>query len=413
MGKTVLFIIGIIVSIVIQTSCTSDDDSKIRQEKEQVENNQEPLIKQTPGGIILTENQMTMVDKSNQFALNLMRETSKGISSNMVISPLSVAYMLGILNDGANSTTRQEITHALGYDNCNAKTINEFALIVNKSIGAEFCNQFTTDMKGYYQANVDCMDFSRPNEVISHVNDWCKTKTKGMIPQILNRGEISPSDAAILLNSVFFKAQLLYGFDKLYTTQQDFTTNDGTKVKVPMMAQIAFFDYMENETIQAVRLPYRDGKYSMVFILPADETMSLNELLKFFTSTRWKELAKSMQYQSIILQLPRFEVATDQDMTFPLQTMGVKAAFDSSCADFSGMLKGQTIPVFINLLKQKTRIKIDEKGAMASSATVTSFTTGKPSAEFLANRPFLFAITENSYNIIFFIGIVQKGQTCS
>ena len=264
MEKTVLFIIGIIVSVVLQTSCTSDDDSKIMHEEGHVEKIQEPVIKQTPGGIILTENQMVMVDKSNQFALNLMLETSKDISSNMVISPISVAYMLGMLNDGANGTTRLEITHALGYDSYDAKTINEFfgnlmtnaplvddkvelgianALIVNKSIGAEFSNQFTMNMKGYYQANVDCMDFSRQDEVLSHVNDWCKTKTKGMIPQILNHGEISPSDAAILLNSVFFKAQWLYGFDKLCTTQQNFTTSDGTKVKVPMMAQIAVLDY--------------------------------------------------------------------------------------------------------------------------------------------------------------------------
>ena len=58
------------------------------------------------------------------------------------------------------------------------------------------------------------------------------------------------------------------------------------------------------------------------------------------------------------------------------------------------------------MMKQKSRIEVDEKGTMASAVTVSSATTGSKPAEFLANRPFLFAITEMNSNIIFFIGKV-------
>ena len=412
--------------------CSNDeDDSTILQEEQQEEGGVvAPVVEKTPGQIILTVGQKQMVDENIQFALNLMRETGREQMGNMVISPLSIAFMLGMLNDGANGTTRQELRHALCYDSYDTRAINEIfgnlmtnaplvdeqvelgianALLSNKATGAEFSRQFASNMKGYYQADVECMDFSKADEVLGHVNDWCDKATKGMIPLILNRNEISPSDAVILLNSIYLKAQWLYGFEEQYTTMQNFTTVNGKKVKTPMMAQVRPFDYYEDETIQAVRLPYRDGKFSMTLILPTDETMSLNELLNTLTVERWKHLTTSMQGKCVILQMPRFEVSAEIDVTRPLMAMGIKTAFSRSNADFSGMLKDPSFPLFISLMKQKTVLEVDEKGSMASSVTVSTVTTGKPDAKFLANRPFLFAITEKNSNIVFFIGKISEG----
>ena len=429
MKNTTFIIAEIIFSVVTLTSCTHKDDSTIQPEVQPEEEVvMEPVIKQTPGEIILTENQTLMVDENNQFALSLMRETSKDIAGNMAISPLSVAYMLGMLNDGANGTTRQEIMHALCFDRHETKTINDFfgnlmtnaplvdeqvelnitnMLLANKAIGAEFSSQFAANMKGYYQADVECMDFSQPDDVLSHVNNLCNKTTKGMIPQILKLDDISPSDAAILLNSVYFKAEWLFGFEEEYTTIRDFTTTEGNKVKVPMMAQICPFDYVEDKNVQAVKLPYRDGNFNMILILPIDERMSLTELLNTITAERWKQLIADMQYKNIRLYMPRFEASTEQYLNLPLNTMGVNAAFSRSNANFSGMLKDPSIPFFLHLIKQKTKIEVDEKGTMASSVTVSTIVTGMPNAEFRANRPFLFAITEKNSNIILFIGKVS------
>ena len=204
MKKLVWIITGIVFSVFFHVSCTSDDDSNRQQKDEDI---QEIVVKQTPGEIILTEKQRLMVDGNNQFALNLMRETSKDYTENMVISPLSVAYMLGMLNDGARGSTSQEIKHALCFDGHDTKSINEFfgnlmtnaplideqvelgianMLLSNKATEAEFGGQFAANMRGYYQAGVECMDFSKADEVIDHVNDWCNKTTKGMIPDILD-----------------------------------------------------------------------------------------------------------------------------------------------------------------------------------------------------------------------------------
>ena len=410
------------------TACSNNDDSETKQEVRQDEEKiVVPTVEQTRGRIILTDDQNLMADDCNQFSLSLMREMSKEQSGNMVISPLSAAFMLGMLNDGAGGTTRQEITRALGFDSHDTQEINAFfgnlmtniplldeqvelnignLLVSNKAIGAAFNGQFAANMRGYYQAGVECMDFSKTDEVASYVNNWCDRTTNGMIPLILKRNDISPSDAAILLNSIFFKAQWLYGFEEEYTTMQDFTTADNRKVKVPMMAQLTPFDYYADETVQAVRLPYCGDNFGMILLLPADIGVTLDGLLSAFTAERWKQLTTNMQRENISLRMPRFEVSTEQDLTSPLKAFGVRTAFSNVDADFSGMLKDPTVPVFVSLMKQKTKITIDEKGTMAASVTVTTFTTGMNNTEFAANRPFLFVITEKSSNIILFIGKV-------
>ena len=431
--KTLFLLLAIISAPMV--SCGDDGEnelpdyssSEVPNIKPEEEAIQEVVVEQTPGEIVLTEAQAQMADGINQFAINLMRELSKENAVNMVISPLSVAYMLGMLNDGANGSTCQEIKNSLCLDSCETKAINEFfgnlminapladkevelgvanLLLSNKAIGAEFRRQFTVDMKGYYQAGFESMDFSEPDNVISHANNWCKQTTGGMIPQILTQKEIHPTDAAILLNSVFFKAQWLQGFEEEYTSLQDFTTEDGEKVKLPMMIQVAAFDYMEDETVQAVLLPYHDGKYGMILLLPTEGEMSLDELLSTLSAERWEQITAGLNHQSTILKIPKFETSTEVDLNQPLKALGIEAAFSQADADFSGMLKAPAPPFFVNLMKQKTRIEVDERGTMASSVTVTTVTTGRFGAEFLANRPFLFAIIEKESSIIFFIGKV-------
>lgn len=440
--KRTLIIIGMAVGSIVQTSCTHDDDSttvngiqpEVQRGTQQEEPAAVPVVEKTPGGIILTEDQMQMADGNNLFALNLMRELCKGQKCNIVISPLSVAYMLGMLNDGAKGTTSQEITQTLCFGCRDKKIIDEFlgnlmtnaplvdervelgianALLSNSSIGAEFSSEFAANAKGYYQADVKSMDFSKADEVAGHINSWCNETTKGMIPQMLNRDEVHSSDAIILLNSVYFKAQWLYGFDETYTTMQDFSNVDGEKMKVPMMAQRSPFDYYKDDMIQAVRLPYRDGKFCMMLLLPTDSTMSLEELLNSLTVERWKQLSTCMRCESIGLQMPRFSVFIEQDMTCPLKTMGINAAFSRADANFSGILKNPSVPLFVSLMKQKANIEVDEKGTMASAVTIATVTTGRSGSEFIANRPFLFAITENSTDIIIFLGMVQRDACIS
>ena len=420
------YLILMSVALLLQTSCSSDSEQNDNGQGEQ-EIVSEVVVNKTPGGIMLTDTQRQMAADNCDFSFNLMRELSKKEQGNMVVSPLSVAYLLGMLNDGASGTTSEEMMKVLGFSTYDTQAVNEFfgnlmtnaplvdenveldianMLIANSSLGADFAGQYSADMKGYYQAAVESMDFRQADALLSHVNGWCNEKTKGMIPEILKPEELNSSIVAMLLNSAFFKAQWLYPFDKEFTTLKNFTTEDGTIEKLPIMEAFGTFDFAGDEHVQAIRLPYKDGHYSMVIMMPTDPSVSLDQLLSTMTSTSWRQLLGKMALENCVLQMPRFETATEVDLVEALCTMGMKAAFSNGQADFSRMFKSLSDSFFVSLLKQKAKIQVDEYGTVAAAVTVGYMTTGMPGVFFNADRPFIYVITEKDSQAIFFIGKV-------
>ena len=65
--------------------------------------------------MIPSQGEMSDNNDDSDFACNLFRaiHEQKGDSS-IIVSPLSVGYMLGMLNEGADGKTRQQITDILG-----------------------------------------------------------------------------------------------------------------------------------------------------------------------------------------------------------------------------------------------------------------------------------------------------------
>ena len=64
-----------------------------------------------PKTIPLTDAERALVEQNNDFAFNLFRKTRN--TENHVISPLSITYALGMLNNGAEGITREEISQVL------------------------------------------------------------------------------------------------------------------------------------------------------------------------------------------------------------------------------------------------------------------------------------------------------------
>ena len=112
-------------ALMLQTSCSSDSEQK-DDEYEKQETVSEVVVNKTPGGIVFADTQRQMAADNCDFSFRLMREVSKKEQGNIVISPLSAAYMPGMLNDGANGTTREEIMKVLGFSTYDTKAVNEF-----------------------------------------------------------------------------------------------------------------------------------------------------------------------------------------------------------------------------------------------------------------------------------------------
>ena len=159
------------------------------------------------------------------------------------------------------------------------------------------------------------------------------------------------------------------------------------------------FEYMDNDTYQALKLPYGNGAYVMTVLLPREEK-TVSDVLSVLDGKNWQ--FRSQMHQTD-LKLPRFETEVSVDLKPVMCELGMPRAFDWQQAEFPDFCNRDT---YIGLMKQVARIKVDEQGTEAAAVTVIgSEPTGMPPhATFHATRPFLYIISEQSTGAIFFVG---------
>ena len=367
--------------------------------------------------INLTADERLMVSHNNDFAFRLFRET-RG-QQNSVISPLSITFALGMLNNGATGQTRKEICDVLGFED--ADGINQFCrkllseaptldeetaaeiantIFVNSGNGYELQPGFTETADTYYDAQPEARDF-HDGETMDVINDWANTHTHGMIPWVLNEESFNPDAASYLLNAIYFKGAWTSKFDAADT--RDLSFNGGEPV--PMMHQNNVFVYDENERFQTVQLPYGNGAYLMTVFLPR-EGVSIGDVIQQMDDQTWR--MHGSEYK-VNLFLPRFETEVSHPLREVMSRLGMSTAF-SPAAEFPNV--GNS-PLYISDMRQKAKIKVNEKGTEAAAVTTIEAVNSEPqAATFRADRPFFYIISEHSTGAIFFIGqYVGEGQT--
>lgn len=389
----------------------------------------EPTKKAEPGTpYILTKPQIEMVKGVNVFAFNLLEKVSdhkEFTGKDFMVSPHSISFVLGAINNGATGQTSEEILSALGYQGCSTGDINKYNRYilqggpgVDKLVkvqmanaifvkdGYEFKEGFSNSLRTYYDAYVKSLKFD--SNALKEINGWCNEKTEGLIPEII---ESIPEDACLYaLNSIYFKGDWANKFDKSDTRKSEFKNFDGTASQTWMMQMEDLFDYSSNELYSTVRLPYGNGSYSMYILLPHEDKNVL-DMIKALDFTSWENEKNSMRSRRVNLKIPSFETETDIELIDIMKSLGMERAFNASEAEFGEMFRQTQGNIFLGLLKQKSRIIVNEEGTEAAAVTIGgAFDTAMPPVieseiiRFHADHPFVYLIQEKSSNAIFFIG---------
>ena len=380
----------------------------------------------------LTEAQRIFVNDNNAFTLKFMEAANEDDHSgkSFIFSPLSVTYVLAMVNDAANGVTEQELEQTLGFHKGGIQAVNEYCknLINNlpkadESVALNIANaiflnkdnklkeQFKQDMQEYYHAEAEALDFSS-KKTVSHINDWCNKKTKGMIPSILS--DVNPNAISYLLNAIYFKATWTSKFDPDNTKEETFTTEKG-KREMPMMHQNVLINYAKNDTYAAIDIPYGNKLWCMTVMLP-EEGKTTDDIIRLLAQTGWgtpqhQSLMKGAGSYKVDLKLPRYETSSDTEnlengLNGLLQRLGIKQVFNPDCMEILNMCDK---PVHIDMIRQKAMIKVYEEGAEAAAVTASGMLGGAavdltPKATFHANRPFVYVIRELSSGVILFVG---------
>ena len=437
MKKNMFLLSALVLSSAMLSCSSSEEDVNLGEAKVIVDMLSEPQPVQ------LTQEQRVFAYDNNEFTLGFLKTVNDADKSgkSFIYSPLSITYVLGMVNAAATGTTEQELEQTLGFHEGGIKAVNEYckklieglpkvddkvtlnianALFVNQN-KVTLKAQYQQDMQQYYDAKAENLDFNSPT-ALSTINSWCNDHTNSMIPKILDT--IDPDVVTYLLNAIYFKADWASKFDQKNTKTEEFLSENHEKIfkEVPMMHQNVLISYLKSDTYSAVIIPYGSGLWNMTVLLP-EEGKTTDDVIKEIAESSvlnnrgWCETGgNTFQAYEIDLKLPRFETNSDTDelkidggLIGLMKKMGINLAFDPDFAEIPNMCKQGG--VYISMMRQKAAIKVNEEGSEAAAVTVAGANFAAavgpieyPKATFHANRPFVYAIREASSGVILFVG---------
>jgi serine protease inhibitor len=324
-------------------------------------------------------------------------------TSSFAFSPLSIGSVAQMLAIGARGRTRADLQAALGLPAEDEAIAADLAALLHQ-IGSrggadhELLHAFGLWTRGpgpspAYAALVrdrlgaEVGDLPADAvEAAGLVNGWASRATAGRVDAI-----VPPLDRGVELvaaSACLFRARWLAPFDPALTTAAGFRTARGGVADVPMMSgaprtvQVA-----EADDVVAVRLPYADGRFEALAVMPAADGPDA----KPGPGTLDAALASPYRDRTLRVELPKlgFDVATELAGRLAGGPLGPLVAAD---ADFTGLRRPAPR---IDAVHHRLRLDVDEAGTVAAAVTAATGTRSHVVLDTVRfDRPFLFVIQD-------------------
>ena len=355
------------------------------------------------------------------FALRLLQRTE---GENPVVSPLSAWFALAMAADGADGETAEEFSALLGMDREElGHAVSLLATLLARAErnggvlraansawvdgSAEIREEYLDDLTQWFNAQLFSGKLSS-REALEAINAWVSEKTEGLIPQLFDE-PLDPTNALVLINTLYMKAKWADPFDPNATHEQEFRTEKGV-VTVPFMGKTAYMDYLSGEGFAGVALPYSDGNLCFVALQPRGGTA--RELLDSLTVERFGAAWQERGNVRVSLMLPKFSLDYTMEMNAALRDMGLVSAFTPT-ADFSRMGTGANgDPLYIGRVLQKVKVIVDEEGTEAAAATAIEMRAGAAMMPdqpipLALDEPFVYVIADTASGAVLFAGVLD------
>ncbi len=369
----------------------------------------------------------SLASNNNSFAFDIFAKLHTNETGNLFFSPYSISEALAMTYAGAKGDTKTQMAQVLHFnpdDNAlhtafNAldlhlnHTDDQYTFSVANSLWAQkdyqFVERYLDTVKVHYGAGVSLLDFAEAEKSRTIINTWVEDKTHQRIKDLIPQGVLNASIKLVLTNAVYFKGQWENEFEEAATSDGTFHLLDGSTKQTPFMHQTKHFSYLSDLNYQAIDLPYKGERTSMVVVLPKEDKF---ESVLADIQNVYQHSIENMTETNINLSMPKFEFTTaNYDLTNYFKALGMTDAFGNQ-ADFSGM--SLSTQLLIDSIIHKAFIKVDEQGTEAAAATaVMTRANSIPSnkTEMSIDRPFIFFIKDTKSGQVLFIGVVKSPKS--
>ena len=382
-----------------------------------------------------------LVDANTKFAFKFFRQAiANNQDKNVLTAPTALSLDFALLQNGANPAAKAAIFDAFNFRNLSSEQINYESDLLRQALSyvqpqlpkghkrppgtetgerlimarslwvghyAWFRPAFLETAKQFYGVSPVRLPDNQ-KAAVAAVNSWAAEQTGGKLASVIDSLK---KDDFLLVNTTWFKGIWSDPFSVEKTHPGDFTLLSRQKKSVPMMSQGRKFVYFQGPKFQAVRLDYWHA--AMLIFLP-DESSSLSEFEQSLTLENWAEWISGMRSRLGYLELPRFSAEYHGDARSILERMGLESLFTS----LSSFRQAVDHPGGAELTRvlQGMLLNVDEKGTEILSFGVSGGVIGgisvgqKPEEPFrmIVNRPFFFAIVDNTTGAILYMGAVVE-----
>lgn len=339
------------------------------------------------------------LNKNNNFDYKFLKQIEG--NDNTLVSPLSIAYLLSMIQSGAKGSTLNELNIALdNYDlqpmeNIDSKISMANSMWINNRYKNDINNTFATALKINYHSEVLYDEFINAN----NINKWVSEKTYNMINELFPSDSVNSADTIMaLVNAIGINFKWDEEFDCNKTLMGNFLDKN-----VYMMNSNE--KYLESDYYTGFIKDYEklsdNSQYEFIGLLPKKDIQDVinnlsNDVIK-----------KSITESEANIQIPRFKYEYNvNNLKSILESLGIKDMFNKEKANFGGIAED----IYVSSIVQKTYIDFMESGtkAAASSGGTFDIKSAAEKKEVIFNKPFVYLIRKKGSNNIYFIGVVNS-----
>ena len=339
------------------------------------------------------------LNKNNKFDYKFIKQIEG--NDNTLVSPLSMAYLLSMIQSGAKGSTLNELNIALdNYDlqpmeNIDSKISMANSMWINNRYKNDINNTFATALKINYHSEVLYDEFINAD----NINKWVSEKTYNMINELFPSDSVNSADTIMaLVNAIGINFKWDEEFDCNKTLMGNFLDKN-----VYMMNSNE--KYLESDYYTGFIKDYEklsdNSQYEFIGLLPKKDIQDVinnlsNDVIK-----------NSITESEAHIQIPRFKYEYNvNNVKGILESLGIKDMFDKEKANFGGIAED----IYVSSIVQKTYIDFMESGtkAAASSGGAFDIKSAAEEKEVIFNKPFVYLIRKKGSNNIYFIGTVNS-----
>ncbi len=356
----------------------------------------------------------------------LVVDDNRPRDENIVFSPYGIATAMALVSAGARGETAREFLAALHTDlpperlhAAMAAQAKELPIGTFPASNLRLANGLWVDVRSaplseaflestrkFYKASVRVADLTA-SDTRKAINDQVLSETDGKIRDLFGPDAFDELTRLVLVNTLYFRGAWKTPFRRDETKLLPFHTPDGV-INTPTMVLEDLFtaSYACVDGIEMLEKNY-GGTLRMRVLLPpaATDFAAFEKTISAENLSRW--LATPTK-RHVKIFLPKFNATTGRDLEDVLVSLGVKRAFDSQAADFSGISDKDGL--YLQRWRHRAIIEVDEEGAVAAAATAVVGGFGGrilPAVPvFRADRPFVFLIHDARSGTILFMGRV-------